>query len=291
MLDEFKIPNSGRAVNKTYKSGMYVLQISAEKYNTVDTGIIILAGQRSFTFYLRKTVPESVPIAAIPAPVTPEPTPVPTPAPITATVTPVPEPKDTAAESNTVLPLSKFKPNNIVFVLDVSSSMRILGRLDMLKESMLRLTEVLRTADKVSIITFTTSPVTRIQAANGGQKDTLGKIIRSFTATGATNGIKGLKSAYEMAERNFIAEGNNMVIFGTDGVFNQVDENGVNVTEMVEEYLGKNIKLGVMAFGRDEAAIKSMEKIAEKGKGGFMRIDNADKASLLLEQIQIQSAR
>lgn len=295
LVEEFKTPNNGRPVNKTYRSGMYVLQISAEGYNTVDTGIVILAGQRNFTFYLQKNIPEDQPVAVVPTPA-PTPTPAipePTPPPVTP-VTPAPVSKDTAVaiETNTVLPLSKYKPNNIVFVLDVSSSMRILGRLDMLKASMLRLTEVLRRADKVSIITFTTVPITRIQGAKGDQKDTLNHIIQSFSATGATNGIRGLRYAYELAERNFIADGNNMVIIGTDGVFAQVDENGVSITTMVEEYLSKNVKLGVMAFGRDEAAIKSMEKIADKGKGGFMRMDDPAKApQLLLEQIQIQSAR
>lgn len=293
MLDEFKIPNNSRNVTKTYKSGMYVLQISAENYSTVDTGIVILAGQRTFTFYLKQNREE--PVVAVATIPNPEPTPAiiqtPPPPPVVPTTTK----RDTiisADETNPTLPIDKYKPNNIVFVLDVSASMRILGRIDMLKESMLRLTEVLRKSDKVSIITFTTSPITRIQGASGSQKDTLTKIIHSFTAGGATNGIKGLRHAYEMAERNFIADGNNMVIIGTDGVFAQTDENGVNIQTIVQEYLDKNIKLGVMAFGRDEEAIKSMEKVAAKGKGGFMRMkDPASAPQLLLEQIQKQSAR
>lgn len=294
MLDEFKIPNSGRGVTKTYKSGMYVLQISAEKYSTVDTGIVILAGQRTFTFYLKKNVVEPEPVVAVTIP-EPEPTPIvqhtPPPTPVVSQVPTQPIPVDTANE-NTVLPLSKYKPNNIVFVLDVSASMRILGRIDMLKESMLKLTEVLRQADRISIITFTTTPKTRIQGVAGNQKDTLNKIIRSFTAGGATNGIRGIRYAYELAEKNFIADGNNMVIIGTDGVFAQTDENGVNIHTIVQEYLDKDIKLGVMAFGRDEEAIKSMEKTANKGQGGFMRMSNpAEAPQLLLEQVKAQSAR
>lgn len=291
MVDEFKIPNNGKPVNKTYSSGMYILQIAAEGYQTVDTGIIILAGQRSFTFYLRRTIPDE-PVVAIPPPPVEEPeTTITEPAPVTPTP-PVLANMGDSLDENPVLPLSKFKPNNIVFVLDVSSSMKILGRLDMLKAAMLRLTAVLRKADRVSIITFTTSPVTRIQGVSGAQKDTLNHIVQSLSASGATNGLKGLRFAYELAERHFIPEGNNIVIIGTDGVFSQTDENGVNIQDIVEEYLTKEIKLGVMAFGRDEIAIKSMEKIAAKGNGGFMRMDNPEKApQLLLEQIQKQSAR
>ena len=298
-VDRFKIPNPGRAVNKSYVSGMYVLQVLAEGYIPLDTGIIILAGQKSFVFYLRKqyveptepTLVQQVPEPVEPqTPVQPPPRPTPTPQPVAVTprITPVLD----STETNAVLPLDKFKPNNIVFVLDASASMRILGRMDMLKAAMLKLVGVLRKADRVSIITFTTTPVTRIQGVAGSQKDTLNAIVHSFTAAGATNGIRGLRYAYELAERHFIADGNNMVIIGTDGVFAQNDENGVNINTLVQEYLDKNIKLGVMAFGRDEAAIRSMEKMAEKGKGGFLRMDNPDKApDLLLEQIRVQSQR
>lgn len=300
-VDRFRLPTPGRAVTKTYPSGMYVVRVEAEGYHTLDTGIVILAGQKAFTFYLGKTEPEPAPLAQVPEPEVPHTPEVPEqpvrPAPVPVPATPAVPVPETAArwdstETNAVLPLDKFKPNNIVFVLDVSSSMRILGRIDMLKASMLHLAGVLRKADRVSIITFTTSPVTRIQGAAGSQKDTLNAIINSLSASGATNGIRGLRFAYELAERHFIADGNNLVIIGTDGMFAQTDENGIPVTEMVEEYLGKSIKLGVMAFGRDETAIQSMEKMARKGKGGFMRMDNPEKApELLLEQIKQQSER
>lgn len=296
MLDQFKTAGNGRSTTKTYRSGLYVLNISAEGYTPVDTGIVILAGQRTFTFRLNKTHREEPVVAVVP---TPAPEPV-QPKPVTQpAVTPVPPQPATPAvatldstETNPVLPLDKFKPNNIVFVLDVSASMRILGRIDMLRDAMLRLTQVLRKADRVSIITFTTTPVTRIQGVSGDRKDTLNGIIRSLNAGGATNGLKGLRFAYGLAESHFIAGGNNMVIIGTDGVFAQTDENGNNITVLVEEYLGKNIKLGVMAFGRDENALQSMEKMARKGQGGYMRMDNPENApKLLLEQIQKQSAR
>lgn len=291
-VDRFKLPTPGRAVTKTYPSGMYVVRVEAEGYSTLDTGIVILAGQRAFTFYLDRTETEIPPLAYVPPPETVRPVEPQTPVP---PVPPVPAPTPAAwdsTETNSVLPLERFKPNNIVFVLDVSSSMRILGRIDMLKAAMLHLTQVLRRADRVSIITFTTSPLTRIQGAAGHQRDTLGAIIRSLNASGATNGVRGLRFAYELAERHFITGGNNLVIIGTDGAFNQTDENGLPITDMIQEYLGKNIKLGVMAFGRDADAIQSMEKMAQKGKGGFMRMDNPERASeLLLEQIKEQSER
>jgi Ca-activated chloride channel family protein len=174
------------------------------------------------------------------------------------------------------MPLEKFKPNNLVFVLDVSSSMRILGRMELLKKAMIQLTAALREADRVSIITFSTIPVLRIKGIPGNQKDTLNGIIHSLSAAGATYGIRGLRFAYELAEKNFIPDGNNTVIIATDGEFPQTDEHGTDIQIIIRDYLEKNIKLSVMAFGRDAEALKSMEKMATKGAGGYMRMDGTE---------------
>lgn len=285
-LDKFKIPQSGKPVKKTYLSGLYTLLIEADGYPVVDTGIVILAGERAFTFYLKK---EDIPLISMDLP-PPAPEVIPPPVAPPPDITRVPV-ADTVSGS-TLLPEWKYKPNNIVFVLDVSSSMRILNRMDMLKTAMLKLTEELRPGDRISIITFTSKPEVHLSGVKGSEKETLRSLIESFQASGSTNGIKGLKKAYNLAETYFIAEGNNVVIIGTDGEFPQTDEEGNNVSSLIDGYSRKNIKLGVMAFGRDAEALKSMEKMAHLGSGGYMRMDNPELSPmLLLEQIQLLSER
>lgn len=285
-LDKFKIPQSGKPVKKTYLSGLYTLLIEADGYPVVDTGIVILAGERAFTFYLKK---EDIPLISMDLP-PPAPEVIPPPVVPQPDITRVPV-ADTVSGS-TLLPEWKYKPNNIVFVLDVSSSMRILNRMDMLKTAMLKLTEELRPGDRISIITFTSKPEVHLSGVKGSEKETLRSLIESFQASGSTNGIKGLKTAYNLAETYFIAEGNNVVIIGTDGEFPQTDEEGNNVSSLIDGYSRKNIKLGVMAFGRDAEALKSMEKMAHLGSGGYMRMDNPELSPmLLLEQIQLLSER
>lgn len=286
LSDEFTTPSNGRAVEKTYRSGIYRVNIHAQDYRPMDTSITILAGKKTFDFYMKKE--DEIPVVGIE---TQESVPSPTGEFVQETI-PVFVPVDTLVGDNPEFPYSRFRQNNIVFVLDVSGSMRIMSRMDMLKEAMVKLVRVLRTRDRISIITFTSAPVVRLQGISGTEKDTLQTVIRSMVAAGSTNGVKGLRQAYELAQRNFIPDGNNLVIIGTDGAFAQVDENGENITVMVEQYLGKQIKLGVMAFGRDDAALKNMEKMAQKGRGGYMRMENIDSSpELLLEQIRKQSER
>src|SRR5690606_30302799 len=47
-----------------------------------------------------------------------------------------------------------YVANNIVFVVDVSASMSLDGKLDLLKASMLELLDVLRPEDKISLVAF-----------------------------------------------------------------------------------------------------------------------------------------
>lgn len=285
-MDNFKIPGNGNAVTKNYRTGEYSVSVIADEYLPIDSGLLILPGEHDFRFFLRKPKP------TVTAP-DPLPQPEPEPQPQITEIVPdsLPSPT-TESGGSSIMPLDKFKPNNLIFVLDVSSSMRILGRIELLKKAMIQLTEALREADRVSIITFSTAPVLRIKGVPGNQKDTLNGIIRSLSAAGATYGIRGLRFAYELAEKNFIPEGNNTVIIATDGEFPQTDEHGTDIQTIIRDYLEKNIKLGVMAFGRDAEALKSMEKMAAKGAGGYMRMDGADASpELLLLEIMKQSER
>lgn len=284
--DDFKIPGNGNAVTKNYRTGEYAISVRAEEYFPIDSGLLILPGEHDFRFYLRKPKPT----VTAPEPL-PEPDPEPQPQITQIIPDTLPKPK-TETGGSSIMPLEKFKPNNLVFVLDVSSSMRILGRMELLKKAMIQLTAALREADRVSIITFSTIPVLRIKGIPGNQKDTLNGIIHSLSAAGATYGIRGLRFAYELAEKNFIPGGNNSVIIATDGEFPQTDEHGMDIQSIIRDYLEKNIKLGVMAFGRDAEALKSMEKMATKGAGGYMRMDGADTSpERLLLEIMKQSER
>jgi hypothetical protein len=282
--DDFKTPGNGKAVIKNYRTGEYEVSVRADGYLPIDSGLLILPGEHDFRFYLKK-----------PKPTIPDPKPMPEPEPqpqITQIIPDTLPPQKTETGGSSIMPLEKFKPNNLVFVLDISSSMRILGRMELLKKAMIQLTEALREADRITLITFSTVPVLRIKGAPGNQKDTLNSIIRSLSASGATYGIRGLRFAYELAEKNIIPEGNNTVIIATDGEFPQTDEHGTDIQTLIRDYLEKNIKLGVMAFGRDAEALKSMEKMAVKGAGGYMRMDGTDASpERLLQEIMRQSER
>ena len=74
-------------------------------------------------------------------------------------------------EENDQFPRSEFCENNVVFLIDVSSSMRGEDRLDLLKKSMIQLTHMLRSIDKVTIMTYSDESQVVLSATSAHHKD------------------------------------------------------------------------------------------------------------------------
>ena len=50
--------------------------------------------------------------------------------------------------------VNEFKPSNIVFLVDVSSSMAYTGKLDLLKVAMIKLAGMLRDVDQITMVSY-----------------------------------------------------------------------------------------------------------------------------------------
>ncbi|NNE55319.1 MAG: VWA domain-containing protein, partial [Flavobacteriales bacterium] len=73
-------------------------------------------------------------------------------------VEPVEVPEPQIVDTSSELPESKFAQNNVIFLVDVSHSMAQKGKMDILKASMLELTQILRGIDRMALITYASKP-------------------------------------------------------------------------------------------------------------------------------------
>lgn len=207
-------------------------------------------------------------------------------------VSEVPEPPIEALspDDEGELPLSLYKSNNIVFLIDVSQSMNQSGKLDILKASMYRLIEALRPGDKVSIMTYAAETTVLLEGVSGDDKAAMMKVIQGLSAGGMTAGAKGFKSAYLKLRANWLAEGNNQVIVVTDGAFRKVDN------DIIQKVVRKEQKRGaittLVAVKSTDYAEKVMNNIATEGKGSLVEIEDFDRdTDALLMEIKKQSLR
>lgn len=198
--------------------------------------------------------------------------------------------KDVEPSNTGELDINRYAPNNVVFLLDVSVSMKQKGRLDLMKVAMIELVQMLRPIDKLSIVTYasTTDVVLESQAVN--DKASIIKIIQDLEAGGLTAGGKGMKKAYQVAEKAHIKEGNNQVLIATDGAFNLEKGDKDMLSQAKNAAEKKNITLTVVGVINEKWTEKSMKSLANEGKGNYISIKNYNDAkTVLVEEIKRNS--
>lgn len=200
-----------------------------------------------------------------------------------------PKPALTASEEK-VLPKNMYAANNIIFLIDISGSMKKSDKLPLLKVSMKNLTQALRGIDNISVVVYSTTSTVLLPSTSASRKEEITLLIDTLKTSGMTNGVKGLETAYDIAQQNFIPGGNNQVIIATDGVFNGPSFSESAIYSMVRDKAADDIILSVVGFGDDKEAIKMMKKMAYKGNGSFIQISDQGVADeILINEIKTQS--
>lgn len=164
-------------------------------------------------------------------------------------------------------------PSNFVFLIDVSGSMSSEDKLELLKNGFLELVNTMSEKDRVAIVTYAGRAGVVLPSTSGKDKSTIRKAIRSLGSGGSTAGAEGITTAYEIAEDNFIQDGNNRIILGTDGDFNVGISNTDALIKLIEEKRESGLYLTVMGVGRGNLNDAMLEQIANHGNGTYEYID------------------
>jgi Ca-activated chloride channel homolog len=173
------------------------------------------------------------------------------------------------------IPQNELPNSNYVFLIDVSGSMNSPDKLGILKTGFKLLTDNLRDQDKIAIVTYAGEAGVLLQSTYGDKRAEIKAAIDKLGAGGSTAGADGIITAYEIAQDNFIANGNNRVILGTDGDFNVGASSTDELVELIEEMRESGIYLTVLGVGGGNLNDHMMEQIANKGNGNYEYVDNA----------------
>ena len=173
------------------------------------------------------------------------------------------------------IPQNELPNSNYVFLIDVSGSMNSPDKLGILKTGFKLLTDNLRDQDKIAIVTYAGEASVLLQSTNGDKREEIKAAIDKLGAGGSTAGADGIITAYEIAKANFITNGNNRLILGTDGDFNVGTSSTDELVKLIEEKRESGIYLTVLGVGGGNLNDHMMEQIANKGNGNYEYIDNA----------------
>ncbi|PKV52726.1 Ca-activated chloride channel family protein [Aquimarina sp. MAR_2010_214] len=176
------------------------------------------------------------------------------------------------------IPTQDMPVSNLVFLIDVSGSMSQQNKLPLLKKAFKLLVGKLREEDKVSIVVYAGAAGVVLEAAGGDDKKRIMEAFDDLKAGGSTAGGEGIELAYEIAEKNFIKNGNNRVILATDGDFNIGISSDKEMKKLIEKKRESGVFLTCMGFGMGNYKDSKLETLADAGNGNHAYIDTIQEA-------------
>ena len=172
--------------------------------------------------------------------------------------------------------------SNIVFLIDTSGSMDSPDKLPLLVSSFKLMLDSLQPDDMVGIVTYAGNAGVALEPTRAANKAKIIHVLDSLQANGSTAGADGIRTAYELALKNLIKDGNNRVILATDGDFNVGVSSQDELKALISKWRDDGIFLSTMGFGMGNYHDSTMQTLAQNGNGAAAYIDNLNEARKVL---------
>ena len=172
--------------------------------------------------------------------------------------------------------------SNLVFLIDVSGSMKSDDKLPLLKKSLNEFVDNYAGEGRLSIVTYSGEEKVLLEGENLNNKKEIKRAINGLTANGCTNGQRGMERAYEIAAENFVEGGVNRVIMATDGDLNVGISDPDDLENFIKEKKETGVFLSVLGFGTGNIKDASMQRLADCGNGNYSYIDSMMEAKKVL---------
>ncbi|MGH2455801.1 MAG: YfbK domain-containing protein [Candidatus Limnocylindria bacterium] len=169
----------------------------------------------------------------------------------------------------------------LTFVVDVSGSMAMESRLELVKESLRLLTAQLRQADSVAIVVYGSTARVVLEPTQLTRIEEIMGAIDSLQPEGATNAEAGLVLGYRLARQAFREGGVNRVILASDGVANVGSTGPESILARIRSEAGDGIQLATLGFGMGNYNDVLMEQLADDGDGFYAYVDTIEEAERL----------
>lgn len=174
-------------------------------------------------------------------------------------------------------------PNaNLVFLIDVSGSMRSPDKLGLVKKSLQLLVKQMQEEDSIALVVYAGAAGIVLEPTSGNEKAKILSAIDNLEAGGSTNGSAGLQLAYNVAQQNLIEGGINRVIIASDGDMNVGIVDHQALKRLVEEKQKSGIALTTLGYGSGNYNDALMEQLAAIGNGNAAYIDSLQEANKVL---------
>lgn len=175
-------------------------------------------------------------------------------------------------------------PNNLIFLLDVSSSMNKPERLPLLQESLKRLIKQLRPSDRIAIVTYSGKAKVVLPSTPASELKKITRAIDNLKSNGESHAFTGLQMAYRTLDEHFIRKGNNRIILATDGYF----QAGSHFSKLIQEQAFLEKRLSIFYLGDNPIRFQNkLQNLANLGKGNYTHIRPENVDQMLIKEAKV----
>jgi len=171
---------------------------------------------------------------------------------------------------------------NLVFLIDVSGSMRSQNKLGLVKKSLRLLVNQMKAQDRIALVVYAGAAGAVLESTPGNQKAKILSAIDGLEAGGSTHGSAGIKLAYAVAQENLIENGINRVLIASDGDMNVGTVNRQALKDLIKRKREAGVALTTLGFGSGNYNDALMEQLADVGNGSASYIDTLKEAQKVL---------
>jgi Ca-activated chloride channel homolog len=173
-------------------------------------------------------------------------------------------------------------PANLVFVVDVSSSMARDGRLELVQDAMRALVLRLGARDKLAIVSYGSTADVVLEPTPGDRHVDILAAIDALAPAGSTDVDAGLRLGYALAAREPIENGINRVLLYSDGVATAGPTAAEELLAHVAEAAARGISISTIGVGVENYDDVLLEQLADRGNGKYEYVDRFGEAERVL---------
>lgn len=187
--------------------------------------------------------------------------------------------------SSNINSIAKSKsPQNLIFLLDVSGSMRKPEKLPLIKKSIVQILPFLHKDDRIDILCFADNSQQIVSNYSPASGLAITQALAKLQALGNTQPYSSFEAAYKIAKSNPALNRRTQIIFLTDGGF-EIDPE--RLPSLIEKQRYEGINLSIVYSGNHEAQVRNrLRKLAEIGNGHYLALNNANPAQNLLQVVR-----
>lgn len=194
-----------------------------------------------------------------------------------------------AVINSALLPEELYKPNNIVFLLDISGSMTQSDKMQLMKGALLELVQLLRPVDQIALVSYADNATVLLESTSGDQKAVINSKIVELKAGGNTDGYKGFKTSFGILNKNHIKDGNNQLFVITDGAFQAEDQK--KIKKLTTKNGRKGFVTSIVGIKSSTFAQNTLQDVSNSGNGSFLQISSEDELRTLTDELKQRSAK